>query len=195
MSMNASNKCQKEWIAAYLDGALDADAGRLFEQHLDSCVTCSAELNEQRRFMLALDSALTTTPVLPLPRNFIRIVAARAESDLSGMRDRLERKRAARFCLVLAATGLAMIGAAAGKTIFVAVPVIANQILGIFGLLWTALRDAAVGLTVVSRVIGGGLVPEPHFAGLAALLLALAIVLLTLLIGGYHRHREMRLFE
>ena len=193
--MNASSKCKKEWIAAYLDGALDADSGKLFEQHLDSCVTCSAELNEQRRFILALDSALTTTPALPLPRNFIRVVAARAESDLSGMRNRFERKRAARFCLILAGAGLAMIGAAAGKTIFLAVPLIANQIFGIFSLLWTALRDAAVGVTVVSRVIGGGLVPEPHFAGLAALLLALAIVLLSLLIGGYHRHRQMRLFE
>jgi hypothetical protein len=68
-------------------------------------------------------------------------------------------------------------------------------LLGIFGLLWTALYDAAVGVTVISRVISRGLIPDSPFAGLAALLLALAMVLLSLLISSYHKHHEMRLSE
>jgi hypothetical protein len=160
---------------------------------LCDCMFCNAELNEQRRLILALDSTLGTASDLPLPQNFIRIVMARAESDLSGMRDRLEHKRAARFCLILGGAGFALIGAAAGKALLVNAWTIVDQALGIFGLLWMALRDAAIGLTVVSRVLGGGLVPEPHFAGLVALLLVLALVLLFLLIGRYHRHHDLRL--
>ena len=51
----------------------------------------------------------------------------------------------------------------------------------------------AVGLTVISRVISGGLIPESPFAGLGALLLALGIVVLSLLISSYHKHHDMRL--
>ena len=39
------------------------------------------------------------------------------------------------------------------------------------------------------------LIPESPFAGLAALLLALGVVLLSLLISSYHRHHEMQLSE
>lgn len=192
--MNASiNQCPKEIVAAYLDGMLDAEASQLFEKHLYDCTSCNAELNEQRRFILALDSALAVTSSLPLPQNFIRIVTARAESDLSGMRDRLEHKRAAQLCLILACAGFALIGVAAGKAILLSVRTTAAQAFGMFSLLWTALSDAAVGLTVVSRVLGGGLIPESHFGGLVALLLVLAVVLLFLLIERYHRHQDMRL--
>ena len=192
--MNANNnQCPKERVAAYLDGMLDADASRLFEKHLYNCTFCNTELNEQRRFILALDSELGVSSNLPLPTNFIRLVTTRAERDLSGMRDRLEHKRAARLCLILACAGFALIGAAASKAILLSSRTIAEQVFGIFSLLWTALRDAAVGLTVVSRVLGGGLVPDPHFAGLIALILVLALVLLFLLIERYHRHHDMRL--
>lgn len=191
--MNASsNSCPKERIAAYLDGMLDAEAGEIFEQHLCDCMICNAELNEQRRLILSLDSTLGITSDLPLPQNFVRIVTARAESDFRGMRDRLEHKRAARLCLILAAAGFTLIGAAAGKALILSSWAIVDQALGMFSLLWMAVRDAAIGLTVVSRVIGGGLVPEPHFAGLVALLLVLALVLLFLLIGRYHRQHDMR---
>jgi hypothetical protein len=192
--MNAStDPCPKEMIAAYLDGMLDAEAGKLFEQHLCDCMFCNAELNQQRRLILALDSTLGTTSDLPLPRSFIRIVTARAESDLSGMRDRLEHKRAAQFCLILAGMGFSLIGATAGKALLLSGWTVVDQARGMFSLLWVAFRDAAIGFTVVSRVLGGGLVPEPQFAGLIALLLVLALVLLFLLIGRYHRQHDMRL--
>jgi len=192
---NANHLCQGEQIAAYLDGELDATAGALFEQHLLECRTCNAELNAQRLFLCDLDATLTLVPDLPVPSNFAQIVAARAESDMGGVRDRREHKRAFRFCLALALASFTLLGAAASKAVFFGGRTIANQVLGIFGLLWTALYDAAVGLTVISRVISGGLIPESPFAGLAALLLALAVVLLSLLISSYHKHHEMRLSE
>jgi predicted anti-sigma-YlaC factor YlaD len=189
------NQCQVEQIAAYLDGELDASAGALFEDHLQGCSFCNAELNAQRLFVCELDSALTLTPDLPVPRNFAQIVAARAESDMSGVRESVEHRRALRFCLVLAIASFALLGAAAIKTVLFGGWVIAGNTLSIFDLVWTTLRDAAVGLAVISRVIIGGLIPESPYAGLAALLLALAVVLLSLLISSYHRHHEMRLFD
>jgi len=192
---NSNHLCQGEKIAAYLDGELEASAGALFEQHLLECPLCHAELNAQRLFMRELDATLTLAPDLPVPSNFAQIVAARAESDMRGVRDGREHKRAFRFCLILALASFALLGVAASKAVFFSGRTIANQIFGIFGLLWTTLYDAAVGLTVISRVISGGLVPESPFAGLAALLLALGLVLLSLLISSYHRHHEMRLSE
>jgi len=196
MSLNNGNHlCQVEKIAAYLDGELEASAGPLFEQHLWECRVCKAELNAQRLFMRELDATLTQAPNLPVPSNFAQIVAARAESDMSGVRDSREHKRAFRFCLILALASFALLGAAASKAVFFSGQTVANQLFGIFGLLWTTLYDAAVGLTVISRVLSGGLIPESPFAGLAALLLALGVVLLSLLISSYHRHHEMRLSE
>ncbi len=192
---NGNHRCQGEQISAYLDGELDASADALFEQHLLECRVCKAELNAQRLFMRELDAALTLAPDLAVPSNFAQIVAARAESDMSGVRDGSEHKRAFRFCLILALASFVLLGAAASKAVFFSGRTVANQIFGVFELLWTTLYDAAVGLTVISRVISGGLIPESPFAGLAALLLALGVVLLSLLISSYHRHHEMRLSE
>lgn len=192
---NGNHFCQEDKIAAYLDGELEASASALFEQHLIECRACNAELNAQRLFMCELDATLTLAPDLPVPSNFAQIVAARAESDMRGVRDGREHKRAFRFCLILALSSFALLGAAAAKAVFFSGRTVASQIFGIFGLLWTTLYDVAVGLTVISRVISGGLFPESSFAGLAALLLALGVVLLSLLISSYHRHHEMRLYE
>ena len=198
---NGNHQCQREVIAAYLDGELDATAVAIFEQHLMACQECDVELNAQRLFMCELDATLTMSPDLSVPSNFAQIVAARAESDMSGVRDGREHKRALRFCLILALASFALLGAAASKSVFFSGRTIASQIFGLVGLGWTALYDAAVGLTVISRVLGGGLIPESPFAGLAALVLALGVVLLSLLISSYHRalpqaaHHEMRLSE
>ncbi|CAN5811070.1 hypothetical protein BH18ACI4_BH18ACI4_25410 [soil metagenome] len=192
---NGNHQCPGERIAAYLDGELDASAGSLFEQHLLECRLCNAELNAQRLFMRELEVTLTQAPDLPVPSNFAQIVAARAESDMSGVRGGSEHKRALRFCLILALASFALLGAAASKAVLFSGRTVANQIFGIFGLLWTTLYDAAVGLSVISRVISGGLIPESPFAGLAALLLALGVVLLSLLISSYHKHQEIRLSE
>ncbi|MFN2512627.1 MAG: anti-sigma factor [Pyrinomonadaceae bacterium] len=193
--MDNGNHLGQGEIAAYLEGELEASAGALFEQHLLECQVCNGELTAQRLFLCELDATLTLAPDLPVPSNFAQIVAARAESDMSGVRDRREHKRAFRFCLILALASFALLGAAASKAVFFSGRTVASQLFGIFGLLWTTLYDAAVGLTVISRVISGGLVPESPFAGLALLLLALGVVLLSLLISSYHRHHEMRLYE
>jgi anti-sigma factor RsiW len=192
---NGSHLVKMEEIAAYIDGDLDVSACALLEQHLLECALCFSELNAQRLFMHELDATLTLAPDLPVPANFARIVAARATSDMSGVRDGVEHRRAFRFCLILALASFALLGAAAMKSVIFSGRTVANQVFGIFWLLSSTLYDVAVGLTVISRVISGGLIPESPFVGLAVLLLALSIVLLSLLISSYHKHHELRLSE
>src|SRR5882762_7465815 len=119
MTVNTDKRdCQIEHIAAYLDDELD-DAARLpFEAHLKHCSRCSAELLEQRRLLCALDSVLSRSSDLRLPTNFAQIVAAHAESDMSGVRERREHGRALRLCLMLAAASLALMGVAARTLVF-----------------------------------------------------------------------------
>jgi predicted anti-sigma-YlaC factor YlaD len=194
--MTGSNlDCQAEQIAAYLDGDLDAGARVALEAHIQNCQSCVSELNAQRLFLLELETTLASTSNLPVPRDFAQIVAAHAESDMRGVRDWLEHKRALRFCLILVLASFVLLGVAASKSVIFSGRAITSKILGIIGLLWKALYDAAIGLTVISRVISRGLLPESHLAGLFALLLVLAVVLLSLLIAGYHRYHGTRLIE
>lgn len=191
-----NQSCHSEKIAAYLDGHLDASANSNFEEHLETCRPCRAELNAQRQFMYELDSALAGAADLPIPKDFARIVSARAESDMRGVRTGGERRRALLVCLALGSASFALLGATAGKLVFLSGRLLANKVLGILNLLWTALNDSLIGLTIISRVISRVFLPESPVFSLAALvLLALAVASLSHLIISYHRRNQMRLFE
>jgi hypothetical protein len=185
--MNTDQReCQIEQIASYLDGELDGTASLLFEGHVKECSCCARELAEQRRLLGALDSVLSRTSDLPLPTNFARIVATHAESDMSGMRERSERGRALLLCAILAVASLALLGVATRAYVFNFVRKIGRPIAVVLDLSWTTSYDAVTGLTVISRVLSKSFVPG-SLAGF--LLLALAVLLLSRLIGSYHRTR------
>src|SRR5437016_1391948 len=80
------NGCEREDIAAYLDGELAGEELTSFETHLKSCVTCATDLRTQRQLLCTLDVAFSESRGFELPRDFTRVVAAHAESNLSGMR-------------------------------------------------------------------------------------------------------------
>lgn len=191
-----NHNCHSEKIAAYLDGQLDPSASTHFEEHLETCQPCRAELNAQRQFMCELDSALAGAADLPIPKDFARIVSARAESDMRGVRQGGERRRALLLCLALGSAAFALLGATAGKSVFLSGRLLANKVLGILNLVWTTLSDTLIGLTIISRVISRVFLPESPVASLAALgLLALAVVSLSHLIVSYHRRNQISLFE
>jgi Putative zinc-finger len=186
--MNSKRECQVEQIAAYLDGELDDQGRRLFESHLSDCALCGAELADQRRLLCALDSVLSRNSDLPLPLDFARIVAAHAESDMSGVRERSENGRAVRLCLLLAAAAVALLGVATRGVVLSFGRSIWRSVSAIGDLVWTTVYDAGTSLTIVSRVLSQGLVPNRALAGpLGVVLLALAVLLLSRLITNYHR--------
>jgi len=88
MQETVDNRCQLEEVAAYLDGELTGVALDEFEQHLGSCASCTTELRTQRQLLCTLDVAFNDARSFHLPNNFARVVTARAENDLTGMRDR-----------------------------------------------------------------------------------------------------------
>ncbi|HWS53609.1 MAG TPA: zf-HC2 domain-containing protein, partial [Pyrinomonadaceae bacterium] len=106
---------QTALVAAYLDNELDAAASAGFDDHAGSCAACSSALLEQRRLLCLLDAAFdqTFSKGPALPRDFTRAVRARAQTDMSGVRDARERVRAVKICAALAASALALLGAAA----------------------------------------------------------------------------------
>lgn len=176
--------------AVYLDGELDANARTLFEEHLQECSSCTEELRVQQRLLCALDFTLRADdPFVELPSDFAHIIATNAESDMRGVRRRIENGRALRFCLGLTLAAFILLG---GATLFAAVSIpikiFARSSVSILGFVWNATYDAGVGAAVILRPLSRRLIFEPNPIGVAALLLfAFAIALLPRLIVRYHR--------
>lgn len=189
MSTN-HNICETNHIAAYIDGELEPAHRAALEEHIKHCAGCASELHTQRLFMCELDSALASPFDLAVPPNFAQVVAVRAESDMRGVRDRAEHRRALRFCIILGLAAFALLGVASSKAVILNVRSVAGKVFGVLGLFARTSFDAAAGFTVISRVVSRGLIPDSRLAGLAGLFLViLAIAVLSLLISRYHRTR------
>ncbi|MGB7924837.1 MAG: zf-HC2 domain-containing protein [Pyrinomonadaceae bacterium] len=193
-SANSDNCIRKsEEIAAYLDGELDGPAQAEVEQHLRECASCSHGLREQKLLLCALDLAFKGEPQLRLPSNFSRIVAAQAQSDMSGLRHRSERRRALRLCAALAAASVALLGGAAlSETVLRPVIAACRQVASLFELLWQALHGAGRGLTIILRALSRHFIFDSHpLSAFLLLLFFTALALLPRLIISYHRQRTV----
>lgn len=187
---NEKQICRKENIAAYIDGDLEPAFRSAFELHLEKCASCTSELQAQQLFMCELDSALANPTELAVPANFARVVAVNAASDMSGARSVVEHARALRFCVILGLAAFALLGVASSKALLLSAQSVSSKIFGVLSLLGQAVFNAVAGLTVISRVISRGLIPESRLGGLGVfLLIALAVGILSVLISRYHRTR------
>jgi putative zinc finger protein len=182
--------CESAKIAAFIDGELGPAEHLFVAEHIEQCSGCTAELQNQRQFMCELDSAFSGSFDLPVPPNFAEVVAVRAESDMRGVRDRTEHRKALLFCAMLALSAFALLGASTSESVIRNVQSILNKVLGILELFGKAIYDAAAGFTVILRVLSGGVIFDSRLAGFTTLIfVALAIGLLSLLIARYHRTR------
>ena len=68
--------------------------------------------------MCELDAVMAQGMDLEVPANFSRVVAARAEIDMSGVRSFAERRKALSFCLILALLAFALLSASARDSAF-----------------------------------------------------------------------------
>jgi len=178
--------CDENLIAAYVDGELEPANRISVELHLEGCTHCRAELRAHRLFVCELDSALTQSEAT-IPSDFSRIVAARATSDLRGIRSASENKKALAFCLILAVTALGLLSDASRVTALNALRQLARTVISIVSVLWTALYDMVASVIVISRVLSRKLVVESNSLGLLLVLFALAVLLLSRMIVSYHR--------
>jgi hypothetical protein len=189
--VGSSDNCQNFRLAAYVDGELDDDACTLVEEHLEGCSECRYEVRTHRLFLCELDAAMTQKPEVSMPLDFSRIVAARATSDMGGLRSSAEHRKALAFCIALAVASFVLLGASTRQRLFALPERVVNSVISLIRFVWTAFYDTVASLTVVSRVISRRLFIE--FGGLALLLslLVLAVVVLTHLISNYHRTRAI----
>jgi len=185
--LSHDNQCQAEQVAAYLDGELNGAALEDFEAHLKPCASCAAELRTQRQLLCTLDAAFGPRS-FELPHDFTRVVKAHAESAVSGIRKKGERRRALQLSAILALISFALLGTASQALVFQPVGSLLRLAGSLFDLVWRTIYDAGTGLAVILRLLGRAVILSPHGLGLFLFVAFLfAISLLPLLIVKYHR--------
>lgn len=185
---NDNKYCPREEIAAYLDGELDGDVLTAFEAHVEQCGECATELRSQRQLLCTLEAAFGNSRQIELPENFTRVVAARAENHLGGLRHKGERRRALQLCAILLLAAFALLGTATTGLIFRPVTAFLRITGSALDMLVRTAADAAEGASIIARLIARTSVSGPHgFGFLIALIFLVAISLLPRLIASYHR--------
>jgi anti-sigma factor RsiW len=187
MATGQQTICDSKLIAAYIDGELNESATLLFEEHLEGCPACRTELRAHRLFVCELDAALTDSGEIPVPAEFSRMVAARASSDMRGVRTRSENRKALSICMVLALAGFALAGATARDAIFMIARKFVATCWSVAGFISGAVYDTLAGVAVIFRVLSRKVIIESGSLGPVLLLLAVAILILSRLISKYHR--------
>ena len=179
--------CPREEIAAYLDGELAGGPLEQFESHVSQCELCARELRRQRQLLCTLDAAFNTHAKFDLPAEFARVVATHAESDVRGLRSRIERRRAAQMCGVLGLAAFALLGAASSALLVQPARSFLQLFARVFELFWQTIANATESLGIIIRVLARGATGSPYiFTPLIGLALIVAVSLLTRLIGRYH---------
>ena len=184
----SESKCQLEDVAAYLDGELNEAGVNRFEDHLSSCVDCATELRAQRQLLCTLDVAFNGTRSFQLPHNFTRIVTARAESDLSGMRNKHERRRALKLCAVLAIVSFALLGAATRTIVFDPLSTLFRISRTVLQLAWQAASETVMTAAALGRVIvRAALLGQNGLALLMLVAFLIGVSVLPFVLVKYHR--------
>ena len=179
--------CERNLIGAYVDGELDADLTLVLEDHLESCSDCRFELRAHRLFVCELDAALNDSDEIPVPRDFSRILAMRAATDMRGVRTRSENRKALTICVILALAGVALLGATALNSVFMIAAKFVATIFGLVSFVATAVYDTAAGLAVIFRVVSRKYIIETGSLWPMLVLLAFGVLVLSRLISHYHR--------
>jgi anti-sigma factor RsiW len=187
MNRTEQKICQKNLIAAYVDGELGGVANAIFEQHVEDCPDCRAELRAHRVFVCELDAALAGKVEIPVPDDFSKVIAVRARSDMHGVRSRSENRKAIAICLVLALTGFGLLGATAREAVLAFAGRSITAVISIGSFVSQVVYDVVAGLVVISRVLGHKIVVSSGSLGLLLIVLAVAVFLLTRLLSDYHR--------
>jgi anti-sigma factor RsiW len=184
------NLCaEREQIAAYLDGELDAAANASFERHLKTCADCATELAAQRRLLCVLDAAIRAEQrELALPRDFARVVTARAQTDMRGLRNRREHRLALFISGALALVVFALVGITAFDGALAALTTFARAAFNLTAFIGQAVLNICAGVSVVLRVIGGYVLTSTRAHSFIALLFFIAAVtaLLRLIVRYHH---------
>lgn len=178
-------------VSAYLDGELSAPESSSFERHVKFCVRCAESLDEQRRLLCLLDAAFSRAHKkdAPPPEDFVRVVKARAQTDVRGVRGGTERRRALALTAALACLSLALVGFRAVGDALRPLRTLADALAATLDMTLHTVAELFAGAALILRSVGRLLLSAPGGGGLTFIFTALACALLLLfcLISDYHR--------
>jgi hypothetical protein len=138
-------------------------------------------------FVCELEAALTDNVEIPVPVDFSKMIAARATSDMSGVRTRAENRKALSICMVLALVGFALIGATARDALFAFGERLLAGSLRLGGFVSGVVYDTGAAVAVIFGVLSRKLIVETGSLVPLLVLLGVAILVLSRLISDYHR--------
>ena len=170
--------CPTDEIAAYIDGELTSAREVELDLHFAGCTNCSSELNSQKQFLRDLDLSLKHESELDLPENFTKVVVAKAESNVTGLRRPRERFNALFICAGLLLFVLFAMGAEAGRFVegfFSALEGVV-AVGSFFGHLFYSLF---VGLTIIVRNVAS----QFQFGATAAIGLSIFVAIFSLFVS------------
>jgi predicted anti-sigma-YlaC factor YlaD len=169
--VSAEKECLRTQLAAYIDGELLPREEFQLEIHLANCKNCAAELNEQKKLLRALDFALENEGEIELPANFTKVIVAKAESNVSGLRSSKERFRAFFVCFGLFLLVVLGLGAET-ETVLKTFVKFTEQFFAVCGFTLHLVYKVSIGTAVILRSLGN------QFVNNSAITLALFIALL-----------------
>lgn len=173
-----------ENVAAYLDGELSIGEEAEFETHLRGCPSCANQTREQRGVLCALSVMVEREKAMPLPRDFSRIVTARARTDLRGARSRQEQRRALKVCSAFAPVTIAFALVWLSNQNHAVIKIVGS----LSGVLARVVRDVCAGLMLLWRSLDGYVAMRgAHESAMVWMLFVVAILLLCLLVRAYHK--------
>lgn len=183
------NPCEDIALGAYVDGELDECARSTVEDHLRVCDDCRAGLRAHQYFLRELDAAMTRSVNFPVPKNFSRMITARATSEMRGLRSSGEHKKALGLCLGLLILAFSLLGGPSRQFLSSLVRRVVGNVMILADAFWTTIYNVTTSVVIVSRVISRRLVVESGMSTLLILFLAFAVLILSRLILNYHRAR------
>lgn len=143
------NYCPRPEIVEYLDGELSPRAEFDLEMHFSGCKTCQEELNAQKKVSTTLEIMLEEEKEsIELPENFTKVVTAKAESNMDGLRSPKERSRALFICAILFLFLLFGLGTK-GKAVLFAMEKFTDQFLAVGGFVLHLFYTVALGFSAI----------------------------------------------
>ncbi len=165
------NICPREEVFAYIDCELSAEDELAMESHLARCAVCRDELNSQKKVSTTLEILLEEeSRNIELPKDFTKVVTAKAESNVSGLRQRKERSHALLICAILFFLILVGVGAEV-KAVYSATGEFGDQFASVFGFVFRVVYDLGIGVSVVLKSLGHRIV----FSSIASLVLLVVV--------------------
>ncbi|MGI8543419.1 MAG: anti-sigma factor family protein [Aridibacter sp.] len=170
--------CPREEIVAYIDGELSPREELDLDLHFSKCKICTRELNSQKKVSTTLEILLEDKAEdIKLPENFTKVITAKAESNVSGLRHPKERLSAVFISAILVL--LVVVGLRTQfETVSFAVQKFTHQFLAVVGFIWHTIIDVALVFAVILRSLSQHFV----YGSALTLVLILAVFAMTALI-------------